>query len=101
MKIPNVKCLACEKPCYMPKNRLATFKYCSRKCKNANNTIRIEANCAICGKLFSHISSRCKKAKYCSRRCYYEAQKKKGKKEYKCHHCEKIFMGFAAHKRKY
>jgi endogenous inhibitor of DNA gyrase (YacG/DUF329 family) len=102
MKTPNVKCLGCGKECYMPKNRLDTFKYCSRTCKNKfGNITKIIATCGICNKEFSHISSRANNAKYCSRRCYYDSQKMKGKKEYKCHHCEKVFIGHAAHKRKF
>ncbi len=101
MKPFNVKCFGCGKECYMPKYRLETFKYCSRECKNKSNIIHIKTDCQICGNVFNHISSRCNKAKYCSRKCYYESLKNKGKKEYHCFHCEKIFFGHAAHKRKY
>lgn len=85
----------------MPKNRLSTFKYCSRECKNKSNTIKIKARCAICGELFEHISSRCNKAKYCSRRCYHRSQINRGSAEYICKHCGNSFQDSPSKKRIY
>lgn len=93
MKTPNVSCLFCNKKLYMPKNRLKTFKYCSRACKDKSNKVQIERNCAVCDKKFTHISSRCNKAKYCSRLCYHRSQKGKGSQEFTCATCNKKFMG--------
>lgn len=80
---------------------IETAKFCSKKCKDKNNTIRIEADCLICGKHFEHISSRCNKAKYCSRRCYHRSQIGKGLTEYTCEHCGKKFNDSFSHPRKY
>ncbi len=96
MKIPSGKflnCIGCNKECYMPKNRLQTFKYCSRFCKDKFGcTELIKANCQICNQPFEHISSRCNKAKYCSRLCYHRSQINKGTKEFTCFYCGKIFL---------
>lgn len=101
MKPPNVKCLSCDKECYIPKYRIPSFKYCSRVCKDKHCTVLIKANCLICEKEFEHISSRCNKAKYCSRKCYHKAQSKKGRTDYTCFHCGKEFRGPKSHRRKY
>lgn len=101
MKPNNVKCLCCGKETYVRPYRLKTFKYCSRDCKDKSNIVEITANCAICQKQFTHISSRCNKAKYCSRKCYYHSIKYRGNKEYTCFHCGKLFIDHIAHKRKY
>ena len=87
-----VSCLSCYKQFYIPVNRFETAKYCSRKCKDKENTIRIIKNCLICGKEFEHISARCNTAKYCSRLCYHRSQKGRGAKEFKCATCDIKFM---------
>ena len=97
----DMNCNHCDKPFAVPKYRLATAKYCSRKCQALANRTQIKTNCQICGKEFEHISSRCNKAKYCSRRCYHKAQYLKGSVEYICRHCSKRFRGSPSHKRKY
>jgi len=53
-------CLCCHKEVYIPKYRLETFKFCSRKCaysyKAENETVPI--TCKTCGELFYVISHR-------------------------------------------
>lgn len=96
-----LNCLNCNKSCYIPKNRLLTFKFCSRSCGALYVRISIKRNCEICNKEFEHISSRSNKAKYCSRLCYYKSKGNQGKFTYTCHHCHKEFIGHAAHSRKF
>jgi 5-methylcytosine-specific restriction endonuclease McrA len=60
-----------------------------------------ESACTECGGLFTHISSRANKAKYCSPQCYHKAMHKKGSVQYKCVHCETVFLDSPSTKRKY
>ncbi len=93
-KIPsgkNINCKNCNISFYVPKHRIHTAMYCSRRCKAKFNLIKVKTNCHICNNEFEHIESRCNKAKYCSRQCYYIAMSKKGSKEYTCKHCSKKF----------
>lgn len=86
----------------MPINRLETFKYCSRECKNKFGcTEQIKANCGVCGNEFEHISSRCNKAKYCSRLCYHRSQIGKGNVEHECQYCKNKFKDSPSVNRKF
>ncbi len=85
-------CQHCGKIVYVPKNRLESFKYCSRSCLAHAAKVQVIANCVTCGNEFSHISSRSNKAKYCSRSCYYKAMNKKGTVEKKCLFCNETFF---------
>lgn len=88
----SLPCKHCGKVVYVPKNRIDSFKFCSRSCLASAARISIVANCATCGNEFSHISSRSNKAKYCSRGCYYKAMTKKGTVEKKCLFCDSVFF---------
>lgn len=101
MKSPNVKCVCCKKEIYMPKNRLKSFKYCSRECKDKSLTVQITSKCKICENIFTHISCRTNTAKYCSRICYHRSQINRGSKEFKCQFCEQLFYDSPSVKRKY
>ena len=98
-----LKCLNCNKECYIPKNRINKFKYCSRSCGALYVRTLIKKNCKICNKEFEHISSRSNTAKYCSRTCYYKGQKLNGTITLLCMHCKKEFNGSPSHigKRKF
>lgn len=101
MKTPNKKCLQCGIEYYVKPYLIPTSKYCSRSCKNRNNSIQIKNKCLICNKDFTHISSRCNKAKYCSNPCRYTAHKDKGRTQYTCQHCHKSFNAPLSTKRKF
>ena len=101
MKPPNKKCISCGNEYYVKPYLVPSSKYCSRKCKNDNASIKIEAVCLVCNMPFTHKSSRCNIAKYCSNPCRYQAHKNKGRTEYKCQHCHKIFNAPLSTKRKY
>src|ERR1700728_1178720 len=97
-----LKCKGCDKKCYMPLNRLETFKYCSRECKNKFGcTDKIRTICAVCNKEFEHISCRANKAKYCSRICFHRSQIGRGHREFKCQYCGQIFNDSPSVKRKF
>ena len=101
MKPPNVNCKFCKKGKYVKPYLLKTFKYCSRSCLALDKRVHIKADCAICGKKFEHVSSRCNKAKYCSRRCYHKSQIGKGGAIFKCYHCGIEFRDSLCRDRKY
>lgn len=94
-----LKCAYCGKEVYVPKNRLNSFKYCSRSCLAKGYLNRGVSICPICGKEFEYISCRTNKAKYCSRSCYYKAQHLKGSIDVVCKNCGKIFKTSPSHKR--
>lgn len=92
-------CIYCNSSTYIPKYRINTFKYCSRKCAALNQRHAIKASCLICNKEFNHISARCKTAKYCSNKCRYQASRKRGKSEYKCPNCNIQFFDYPSRNR--
>ena len=94
-------CLNCEKEVKIPKNRLETFKFCSRSCGALYSRVQHTAKCIICKTEFTHISSRANKAKYCSRTCYYKSLIGKGLTEYSCQHCSKKFNASRSTNRKF
>lgn len=94
-----LKCAYCGKEVYVPKNRLNSFKYCSRSCLAKGYLNRGVSICPICGKEFEYISCRTNKAKYCSRSCYYKSQRLKGSMDVICKCCGKIFKDYPSHKR--
>lgn len=85
-------CQHCGRLVYVPKNRLHSFKYCSRSCLAKASRVSIVASCAVCGDEFNHISSRSNKAKYCSRTCYYKAMTKKGTVQKNCLFCNSVIL---------
>lgn len=101
MKSPNKICLYCGIAYHVKPYLIPTSKYCSNICKNKNATIKIKAKCLICNKEFKHISARCNTAKYCSNQCRYKAHKDKGRTQYECQHCHKLFNAPLSTKRKY
>jgi len=94
-------CLYCSNQVYVPKYRVDTFRYCSRSCQAMAVRTIVEADCAICGTHFTHISSRANKAKYCSRKCYYKSMALRGNETVSCKHCGTEFMAHKAHNRIY
>ena len=96
-----IECLHCSKEFYIPINRFETAKYCSRRCSALATRSRQITKCAICGNKFEHIGCRANNAKYCSRACYHKSQIGRGTKEFKCQHCDKIFLDSPSVKRKY
>lgn len=87
-----MRCQICGKEVRVPKNRWATFKYCSRECSGKGQLSKTEALCASCGLPFEHISCRATTAKYCSRKCYYKAMTKVGTIERHCKNCNSVFL---------
>ncbi len=89
----NIPCINCNKISLIPKYRLKTHKFCSRKCNwdYYNKNSKIAVYCHICKKEFSVISCRQKTAKYCSRKCYYKGRKNKGSINLKCEYCNNLF----------
>lgn len=85
-------CQVCNKEVRVPKNRWATFKYCSRECSGKGQLSAHETTCATCGNSFNHISCRATTAKYCSRECYYKAMTKVGTVERHCKNCNSSFF---------
>jgi hypothetical protein len=87
----------------IPRNRFASFKFCSRKCGWEWKKIhqQVSKTCHICSKSFSVISVRDKTAKYCSRECYYRSLAGRGFTEYFCRHCGKSFRDAASRNRIY
>lgn len=94
-------CKHCKNVFDVPNYRKNTALFCSRRCMALDARQEITANCAECNTKFTHISSRVNKAKYCSQLCFHRAMSKKGSVEYKCQHCDKIFLDAPSHKRKY
>lgn len=94
-----LSCAYCGKEVYVPKNRVGSFKYCSRSCLAKASINRGTTICQVCGKEFEYISCRTNKAKYCSRSCYYKAQHLKGSVDVSCKFCGKIFKTSPSHKR--
>lgn len=62
-------------------------KFCSQRCKGLHQCSEMTADCAICGKTFTHIVSRAKRAKYCSRACYYKSLTHSGSVVFPCAWC--------------
>lgn len=87
-----MQCQICKNDVRVPKNRWATFKYCSRECSGKGQLSTVEAVCPICSNTFNHISCRATTAKYCSRECYYKAMVKVGTIERACKNCNTCFM---------
>lgn len=94
-------CGFCEAQFYVPRYRMISAKYCSRRCSAFAGRQQITHNCDHCGTTFTHISSRANTAKYCSRACYYQAQHIKGTVQYTCRHCGTVFRDSPSKKRIY
>lgn len=94
-------CSMCGKSFYVPRCRINTAKYCSRKCKDAASVHTFTKPCEVCGELFSYIAIREGKAKYCSRKCYGKAMSKKGSITRQCKQCGKDFNVSPSEKRKF
>lgn len=86
-------CIHCGKKARIPRNRWATFKFCSRKCLFAwhSKNAKTEKSCKICGHSFMVPVWRAYNAKYCSRKCYYKAMAKAGSVKLACRVCGKTF----------
>lgn len=95
------ECGFCREPFYIPKNRIATARYCSRSCKALATRVEVIAECGTCGEQFRHISSRCNKAKYCSRECYHKAMHIRGTVTVTCEHCGIEFKTSPSKNRKF
>ncbi len=74
-------CLFCKNPfsAYFKANR--PRKCCSAECSSKLRTIRIEADCALCGKTFSRVPTKMlTEHMFCSRPCKNQAQRLGNKK---------------------
>ncbi len=97
----DVFCETCSAMFYVPKYRIQTTKFCSRKCKDASICKKFKGICKICGEEFDFIAFRADKAKYCSRTCYYKAMHLKGTVEITCFYCKKTFKTSPSHHSKF
>jgi hypothetical protein len=94
-------CVYCGSEFYVPQYRKEISKYCSRPCQHKSNVFQLEADCLICGKRFSYRGCRANTAKYCSSLCYHRSQLGRGRTQYTCRHCSKIFFDSASTERVY
>lgn len=94
-------CMHCNSSFIVPNYRKETSKFCYRSCGALYVRKEIIADCVICGRKFTHISSRANKAKYCSRECYHIAQSYNGRTIFTCQHCNKKFKGPKSTNRKF
>ncbi len=94
-------CEYCQTSVYVPLYRIASFRFCSRKCGGLATCRQSTSTCATCGVTFSHTASRANQAKYCSVICYNKGQLGRGLITYTCKHCGKEFRDAASHKRQF
>jgi len=97
----NVICQHCSTTFHVPKHRIETAKYCSRRCLALAARTEVHSSCAVCGENFTHISSRSNKAKYCSRSCYYKSLAGRGSVTVQCAHCSTEFKTSPSKNRKF
>jgi len=94
-------CQQCGEEVVVPQYRVATFKFCSRRCMALSSRMKSTTVCHVCAKPFEHISSRANKAKYCSALCYHKAMHLRGSVVCNCKHCGKEFRASPSEKRIY
>ena len=106
-RIHAAKDLACEVCATIvkavPFYRQVTFKTCSRRCTailSARQQDR-EKRCEMCGASFMVSSARADTAKFCSNACKGKAYAGRGRTEFECQHCHKLFNAPKSTKRKF
>ncbi len=88
-----LNCKNCGKGVRIPRYRVKSFQFCSRKCAWGYKKVhdRTEKDCSHCGSRYSVVRRDGANAKYCSDKCYDESMKYRGSVELTCSVCRKIF----------
>lgn len=81
------ECLYCNIKYTVKASRIATAKYCSRKCSLLGNTTKVNRACPICNNSFEVIACRKSIAKYCSTTCYNANRRNTAKEQRTCKTC--------------